>query len=61
VMYTAAADPVAYARDLFAPEGLDVHVMRSLGASAPAQVASITSARGAAGRRRGRRPRGSAA
>lgn len=38
VMYTGNGEPVAYARDLFGPGGIDVQVMRSLDASSPTPV-----------------------
>ena len=34
----AGGEPVAYSRDLFAPEGIDVRVMRSLESASPAPV-----------------------
>jgi DNA-binding GntR family transcriptional regulator len=38
VMYVGASDPVAYARDLFAPGALDVRVMRSFEAASPVPI-----------------------
>jgi GntR family transcriptional regulator len=39
VLYVGGGEPVAYSRDLFAPDRLDVHVMRSLEAVSPTPVA----------------------
>ena len=39
-MYTAGSEPVAYARDLFAEDALDVTVMRSLDATSPVPIAT---------------------
>jgi DNA-binding GntR family transcriptional regulator len=50
VIYAADGNPVAYSRDLFAPEAHDVHVMRSLDPVTPAPIGGGTS---------GRRPRAS--
>jgi DNA-binding GntR family transcriptional regulator len=47
VIYAGAGDPVSYARDLFAPGMLDVHVIRSLDATSPMPIAAA----GNAGRR----------
>jgi DNA-binding GntR family transcriptional regulator len=44
VMYVGGGDPVAYARDLFAPGALDVRVMRSLDAVSPSPIVSARSA-----------------
>ncbi len=38
VIYAGAGDPVAYSRDLFVPDALDVRVMRSLDAMAPTPI-----------------------
>jgi GntR family transcriptional regulator len=38
VIYTGAGDPVAYSRDLFVPDALDVEVMRSLDATKPTPI-----------------------
>ena len=38
VIYAGSGDPVAYSRDLFAPEAHDVHVMRSLDPITPARI-----------------------
>jgi GntR family transcriptional regulator len=50
VMYVSGGDPVAYARDLFAPGALDVRVMRSFEAASPVPIVT--------GRGPGRRSRG---
>jgi DNA-binding GntR family transcriptional regulator len=54
VMYAGGGNPVSYARDLFAPGALDVHVIRSLGATSPTPIASA-----AGGQRRSRARRAS--
>jgi DNA-binding GntR family transcriptional regulator len=60
IMYTGGGDPVAYARDLFAPGALDVRVMRSLDASSPTPVGPAGNAgRGKRGRGSSRRRSGS--
>ena len=38
VIYAGAGDPVAYSRDLFVPDALDVQVMRSLDATKPTPI-----------------------
>ncbi len=38
VIYVGAGDPVAYSRDLFVPDALDVQVMRSLDATRPTPI-----------------------
>lgn len=40
VIYVTGGEPVAYSRDVFAPAGLDVRVMRSLESARPEPVAS---------------------
>ena len=40
VIYVTGGEPVAYSRDVFAPAGLDVQVMRSLESAGPQPVAS---------------------
>lgn len=37
-IHLTSGDAVQYSRDLFAPDGLDLHVIRGLGAGRPAQV-----------------------
>ena len=54
LIYAGRNERVAYSRDLFAPGGLDVTVMRSLESTRPTPVANLRGARAAAGRRRGR-------
>ena len=39
VIYLGGGEPVAYSRDLFSPEALDVQVMRSLDAASPRPIA----------------------
>ncbi len=52
-LFYAGGEPVAYARDLFAPGALDVHVIRSLDATSPTPIVAA----GNPGQRlRGRRP-----
>ncbi len=51
VMRTTGGDAVQHSRDLFAPRGLDLHVMRWVGPGIPARVGSAVGDRGA--RRRG--------
>jgi GntR family transcriptional regulator len=60
LIFAGRDDRVAYSRDLFAPGGIEVMVMRSLESSTPARVAgAASSGRGAAnGGRRGRTERG---
>ncbi len=53
VFYVGGGEPVAYARDLFAPEALDVHVIRSLDAASPTPIALAANV---GQRARGRRP-----
>lgn len=53
VFYAGGSDPVAYARDVFAPGALDVHVIRSLDAASPTPIALTANA---GQRARGRRP-----
>ena len=40
VIYLGGGEPVAYSRDLFSPEALDVQVMRSLDADSPMPIAA---------------------
>jgi DNA-binding GntR family transcriptional regulator len=53
IIYVTGGAPVAYSRDLFAPAGIHVQVMRSLEPASPAPVASTNSSQLA----RRRRPR----
>jgi GntR family transcriptional regulator len=56
LIYAGRDERVAYSRDLFAPGGIDVMVMRSLESTRPAPVANRRNTRAVAGRRpRGRR------
>jgi GntR family transcriptional regulator len=55
LIFARRDDPVAYSRDLFAPGGIEVMVMRSLDSPSPARVAGV--ARGAR-RANGARPAG---
>jgi len=52
--YAGREERVAYSRDLFAPGGLDVTVMRSFESTRPAPIANVRGARAGAGRRRSR-------
>jgi GntR family transcriptional regulator len=62
VIYAGGGDPVAYSRDLFAPDTLDVHVIRSLEASSPIPIAATAGAgRPSRGRRSSRTGRRGAA
>jgi GntR family transcriptional regulator len=45
VIYTAGSEPVAYSRDLFAQDALDVRVMRFLDANSPTPIAPIGNGR----------------
>jgi GntR family transcriptional regulator len=53
VMYAGGGNPVSYARDLFAPGALDVHVIRSLHASSPRPIAAGAATRRPRAGRRG--------
>jgi GntR family transcriptional regulator len=57
LIYAGRDERVAYSRDLFAPGGLDVMVMRSLELTRPAPVANFRNARATTGGPRGG-PRG---
>ena len=46
VIYAGSGDPVAYSRDLFAPEAHDVHVMRSLDPINPARISGGSGRKG---------------
>ena len=50
VMRTTAGEAVQHSRDLFAPDGLDLHVMRWLGPGVPARVGTVMGERAAASR-----------
>ena len=52
--YAGREERVAYSRDLFAPGGLEVTVMRSLESTRPSPIANVRGARASAGRRRTR-------
>jgi GntR family transcriptional regulator len=52
--YAGREERVAYSRDLFAPGGLEVTVMRSFESTRPTPIVNSRSARAAAGRRRSR-------
>ncbi len=52
--YAGREERVAYSRDLFAPGGLDVTVMRSFESTRPTPVANLRGARASAARRRAR-------
>lgn len=54
VVYVTGGQPVAYSRDLFAPDGVHVQVMRSLDSAAPGPIAPATNSQ----RRRRRRRAG---
>jgi DNA-binding GntR family transcriptional regulator len=51
VIYVTGGEPVAYSRDLFAPAGVHVQVMRSLESASPEPVASTNSSQLARRRR----------
>jgi GntR family transcriptional regulator len=56
--YAGRDERVAYSRDLFAPGGLDVTVMRSFESTRPAPIANVRGARAAASRTRRARDNG---
>jgi GntR family transcriptional regulator len=59
LIYAGRDDRVAYSRDLFAPGGIDVMVMRSLESTGPAPVVNLRGRRtSTAGRRQGQPRRG---
>ncbi len=49
LIYAGRDEPVAYSRDLFAPGGIDVMVMRSLELTRPAPVVNLRNGRGSRG------------
>jgi GntR family transcriptional regulator len=51
LIYAGRDERVAYSRDLFAPGGLDVTVMRSLESTRPTPIVNLRGARNAAARR----------
>jgi GntR family transcriptional regulator len=52
--YAGREERVAYSRDLFAPGGLEVTVMRSFESTRPTPIANVRGVRASAGRRRSR-------
>ena len=54
VIYVTGGEPVAYSRDLFAPAGIHVQVMRSLESASPERVATTNSSQPARRRRQRR-------
>ena len=52
--YAGREERVAYSRDLFAPGGLDVTVMRSFESTRPTPIANVRGVRASAARRRSR-------
>jgi DNA-binding GntR family transcriptional regulator len=52
VIYVTGGQPVAYSRDLFAPDGVHVQVMRSLDSAGPGPIAPTTSSQRMRRRRR---------
>jgi GntR family transcriptional regulator len=57
LIYAGRDERVAYSRDLFAPGGLDVTVMRSLESTRPTQIANSRGSRAPAARRANGAPR----
>lgn len=57
LIYAGRDDRVAYSRDLFAPGGIDVMVMRSLESTRPEPVVNLRNSRGARASGTGRRGR----
>jgi GntR family transcriptional regulator len=51
LIYAGRDERVAYSRDLFAPGGLDVTVMRSLESTRPTPIVNLRGSRSASGRR----------
>ena len=58
LIYAGRDERVAYSRDLFAPGGLDVTVMRSLESTRPTPIANFRGTRAGAGRTRRARDNG---
>jgi GntR family transcriptional regulator len=58
LIYAGREERVAYSRDLFAPGGIDVMVMRSLESTRPAPIVNLRNARGSRGGAGGRKARG---
>ncbi len=58
LIYAGREERVAYSRDLFAPGGLDVTVMRSLESTRPAPIANLRGSRAQGGRTRRARDNG---
>jgi len=58
LIYAGRDERVAYSRDLFAPGGIDVMVMRSLESTRPAPIVNLRNARGSRGGAGGRKSRG---
>jgi hypothetical protein len=46
LIYAGRDDRIAYSRDMFAPGGIDVMVMRSLESTRPAPVVNLRGSRG---------------
>jgi len=57
LIYAGRDERVAYSRDLFAPGGLDVTVMRSLESTRPTPIANFRGARAGGSARTARRAR----
>ncbi len=58
LIYAGRDERVAYSRDLFAPGGIDVMVMRSLESTRPAPIVNLRNARGSRAGAGTRKPRG---
>ena len=58
LIYAGRDERVAYSRDLFAPGGIDVMVMRSLESTRPAPIVNLRNARGNRAGAGARKPRG---
>jgi GntR family transcriptional regulator len=58
LIYAGRDERVAYSRDLFAPGGIDVMVMRSLESTRPAPIVNLRNARGNRAGAGTRKPRG---
>jgi GntR family transcriptional regulator len=57
LIYAGREERVAYSRDLFAPGGIDVMVMRSLESTRPAPIVNLRNSRGPRGAAGNRKPR----